>query len=124
MSTAELLDTFHPTVFQRKVLLATAAIPEGSTSTYALLAAQVGSPRAVRAVGNALAANPLPWLIPCHRVLASDGSLGGYRFGLALKQALLEQEGVPLRLMRRPHARRHFQSNKPRSLRTLRRLRP
>jgi AraC family transcriptional regulator of adaptative response/methylated-DNA-[protein]-cysteine methyltransferase len=93
-ATADLLDTFHPTAFQRKVLLATAAIPEGSTSTYAELAAMVGSPRAVRAVGNALAQNPLPFLIPCHRVLRSDGGLGGYRFGVALKRSVLQSEGV------------------------------
>ena len=96
MTTAVLLDTFHPTPFQRKVLLATAAIPRGSTTTYLALAAQIGSPRSVRAVGNALAHNPLPWFIPCHRVLRTDGGLGGYRFGPALKRALLEQEGVLL----------------------------
>lgn len=96
MSPAALLDTFHPSAFQRKVLLATAAIPCGSTSTYAAIAARIGSPRASRAVGSALAHNPLPWLIPCHRVLRSNGELGGYRFGLDLKRALLEQEGVCL----------------------------
>ena len=96
MATAEFLETFHPTSFQRSVLLATAQIPEGSTCTYAELAAQIGSPHAARAVGNALAQNPLPFLIPCHRVLRSDGKLGGYRFGIALKRALLLSEGVRL----------------------------
>jgi methylated-DNA-[protein]-cysteine S-methyltransferase len=107
MSAEALLDTFHPSPFQRKVLLATSRIPRGSTTTYAALAAQVGSPRASRAVGHALATNPLPWLIPCHRVLRSNGHLGGYRFGLDLKRALLEQEGVPLGLLRSAHVRIH-----------------
>jgi O-6-methylguanine DNA methyltransferase len=120
MSTAALLDTFPLTPFERKVLLATAAIPPGSTSTYAALAAQVGSPRAVRAVGNALARNPLPWLIPCHRVLRSDGGIGGYRFGSSLKQALLEQEGVQLRLVRAPHPRGYIPPAEARRLKVLR----
>ena len=93
---ADLLETFHVSAFQRQVLLACAEIPKGATTTYAELARRINRPHAARAVGHALASNPLPWLIPCLRVLRSDGSLGGDRFGLALKRALLEAEGAPL----------------------------
>jgi methylated-DNA-[protein]-cysteine S-methyltransferase len=82
------------TDFQRRVLLAEYAIPRGSVSTYGRIAAHVGSPRAARAVGNALARNPFPLLIPCHRAIRADGTLGGYQGGLDMKRALLEMEGV------------------------------
>ena len=73
--------------------LAEHAVPRGSVTTYGRLAAHLGSPRAARAVGSALAHNPFPLLIPCHRALRADLSLGGYQGGLAMKQALLEMEG-------------------------------
>lgn len=82
--------------FGRKVLQATAAIPFGATSTYAEIAAAAGSPRGSRAAGNALGANPIPIVVPCHRVLRSGGGLGGYTGGLARKELLLGVEGVLL----------------------------
>jgi len=69
------------TDFQQQALRATAAIPYGKTSTYAALANQIGRPRAARAVGRAEATNPMPLVIPCHRVLGSDGGLHGYGAG-------------------------------------------
>ncbi len=82
------------TPFQQRVLLECAKIPRGQTVTYAQLAKRIGKPRAARAVGNALAINPLAPLIPCHRVLRSDGALGGYsaRGGVRKKERLLKSE--------------------------------
>lgn len=92
------LDPRLMSAFGRRVLAATAAIPYGSTSTYAQVAAQAGSPRGSRAAGNALGANPLPIVLPCHRVLRSGGALGGYTGGLDRKRTLLaiEQGQAPL----------------------------
>ncbi len=84
------------TPFQLRVWEALRAIPWGETRTYRALAEDVGRPRAFRAVGMANHRNPLPILIPCHRVVGSDGSLTGYAGGLALKRRLLELEGVSL----------------------------
>ena len=78
--------------FQRKVLRATAAIPYGKTVTYGELATVVGSPGAARAVGAALARNPWPVLVPCHRVVGKGGKLVGFGKGLAAKEALLRFE--------------------------------
>jgi methylated-DNA-[protein]-cysteine S-methyltransferase len=78
------------------VLQATAAIPFGATSTYAQIAAAAGSPRGSRAAGNALGANPIPIVVPCHRVLRTGGGLGGYTGGLSRKELLLGIEGVVL----------------------------
>jgi AraC family transcriptional regulator of adaptative response/methylated-DNA-[protein]-cysteine methyltransferase len=64
------------------------AIPPGGLATYRTLAAGIGHPRAARAVGNAIAANPLAYLIPCHRVIRESGALGGYRWGLIRKSAI------------------------------------
>lgn len=80
--------------FYRKVLRATARIPYGQTRSYSEMATKAGSPRAVRATGTALGSNPLPIIVPCHRVLRRGGALGGYGGGLEVKQALLELEGV------------------------------
>ena len=80
--------------FQRQVLLAEYGIPRGAVSTYGRLARTVSRPGAARAVGQALAQNPFPIIIPCHRTVRSDGRLGGYRGGLAMKRALLQMEGV------------------------------
>jgi methylated-DNA-[protein]-cysteine S-methyltransferase len=79
--------------FGRRVLEATARIPYGSVSTYKQVAAEAGSPRGSRAAGNALGANPLPIVVPCHRVLHSTGGLGGYTGGLDRKELLLGVEG-------------------------------
>jgi methylated-DNA-[protein]-cysteine S-methyltransferase len=80
--------------FRRDVLNATARISYGSTGTYATVAAEAGSPAAVRAAGTALATNPVPIVIPCHRVLRSDGRVGNYTGGVATKVRLLELEGA------------------------------
>jgi methylated-DNA-[protein]-cysteine S-methyltransferase len=78
--------------FVRRVLDATARIPYGSVSTYGRVAAEAGSPRGSRAAGNALGANPIPIIVPCHRVLRSGGELGGYGGGPERKRVLLETE--------------------------------
>lgn len=80
------------TPFQRRVWGALRAIGFGRTTTYAAVAAEAGSPRALRAVGAAIGRNPLSIVVPCHRVLGSDGALTGYAGGLARKQALLDLE--------------------------------
>jgi methylated-DNA-[protein]-cysteine S-methyltransferase len=80
--------------FQRRVLTATAAIPFGSHASYGEVAERAGNPRAFRAAGTALGKNPIPIVIPCHRVWAAGGKLGGYTGGLERKRALLELEGA------------------------------
>ncbi|MDQ3609825.1 MAG: methylated-DNA--[protein]-cysteine S-methyltransferase [Actinomycetota bacterium] len=80
--------------FRREVLRATAQIPYGQTASYRQVATQAGSPAAARAAGTALATNPLPILVPCHRVLRSDGVLGAYRGGPEVKAQLLGLEGA------------------------------
>jgi methylated-DNA-[protein]-cysteine S-methyltransferase len=80
--------------FRRSVLSHLTDIGYGHTASYAAVAAAAGSPRAVRAVGTACATNPLPVVVPCHRVVRSDGSSGGYRGGPVAKQALLALEAV------------------------------
>lgn len=80
--------------FTRKVLERTARIPFGSVLTYRDVAGEAGSPRAYRAAGNALGANPIPIVVPCHRVVASGGGLGGYTGGVARKLTLLRLEGA------------------------------
>jgi methylated-DNA-[protein]-cysteine S-methyltransferase len=80
--------------FGRRVLGATAEIPYGGHLSYAEVAAEAGSPRGSRAAGNALGSNPIPIIIPCHRVLRSGGALGGYGGGLDRKRYLLELEGA------------------------------
>jgi len=80
--------------FARRVLEAAVRIPFGETSSYREVAGAAGSPNAYRAAGNALGANPLPIVVPCHRVLASTGGLGGYTGGLQRKRLLLDIEGV------------------------------
>jgi methylated-DNA-[protein]-cysteine S-methyltransferase len=80
--------------FGRRVLQATAKIPYGSVSSYKQVAARAGSPRGFRAAGNALGSNPMPIIVPCHRVLHSGGGLGGYTGGLERKRLLLAVEGA------------------------------
>ena len=84
----------HGTAFQQRVWAALRAIPYGETRTYGELAAAIGSPNASRAVGIANHRNPLPILIPCHRVIGADGSLAGYAGGLETKRRLLALEGI------------------------------
>jgi methylated-DNA-[protein]-cysteine S-methyltransferase len=80
--------------FSAKVLKQTCKIPQGKVATYSGLAAKIGSPRAARAVGTALANNPFPLVIPCHRVVRADGTLGGFGGGLKMKKELLNKEGI------------------------------
>lgn len=82
------------TDFQRRVWTELARIPYGETISYRALAERIGSPAAVRAVGRANGANPIPIVVPCHRVIGADGSLTGYGGGLPVKQALLALEGA------------------------------
>jgi methylated-DNA-[protein]-cysteine S-methyltransferase len=82
--------------FTREVLTATAGVPFGKLDTYRGIAAQIGKPSATRAVGNALNRNPIPVIVPCHRIIRSDGSAGGYGGGLDIKFRLLALEGVML----------------------------
>jgi methylated-DNA-[protein]-cysteine S-methyltransferase len=80
------------TPFQTKVWEAVQKIPYGTTATYAALANEIGRPKAIRAVANAVGANPLAIIIPCHRIIGSDGTLRGYAGGVELKQKLLDIE--------------------------------
>lgn len=85
------------TPFQLKVWKALRTIPYGTTISYAELARRVGNPRAMRAVGRANGANPIAVIVPCHRVIAADGTLGGFGGGLSRKQKLLKLEGSSFR---------------------------
>jgi AraC family transcriptional regulator of adaptative response/methylated-DNA-[protein]-cysteine methyltransferase len=82
----------HATAFRRRVWEALRRIPAGETRSYGQIAAAVGAPGAARAVGSACAANPVAVVVPCHRVIGSDGSLHGYAYGLARKRQLLDAE--------------------------------
>ena len=88
------LDLSGATTFQREVWQATRLIPYGETRSYAWVANHIRRPKAVRAVGQALGRNPLPVIVPCHRVIASDGKLGGFSGGLEMKKHLLYLEGL------------------------------
>jgi methylated-DNA-[protein]-cysteine S-methyltransferase len=83
--------------FTQRVLKATARIPYGAASTYREMATRAGSERGARAAGNALGANPIPIVVPCHRVLRAGGDIGGYGGGVARKRFLLELEGADAR---------------------------
>ena len=80
------------TDFQISIWNALQRIPAGETTTYAKIAEAIGRPKAVRAVGTAIGANPIAYLIPCHRVIRTDGGLGGFRWGLDCKKKMLEWE--------------------------------
>jgi len=80
--------------FQQLVLRAQHAIPRGSVSTYGLIAAHVGAPGGARAVGNVMAANPFPLIVPCHRTILSNFRLGGFGSGSEMKRVLLTKEGI------------------------------
>ncbi len=82
--------------FQIKVWEALMAIPSGHVTTYSDIAARIGNPKAVRAVGTAVGRNPVSWLIPCHRALRKSGALGGYHWGLPVKRAMLAYESAHL----------------------------
>jgi len=86
------LDLSQATHFQREVWEITRLIPYGETRSYAWVAEQIKKPKAVRAVGQALGKNPLPIIVPCHRVVASDGKLGGFGGGVEMKRYLLSLE--------------------------------
>ena len=88
------LDLEDNTPFQMKVWQALRAIPYGRVRSYGWVARKIGKPRAARAVGSACGANPVPLLVPCHRVVAGDGSLGGFSGGLLNKRRLLKLEGI------------------------------
>jgi methylated-DNA-[protein]-cysteine S-methyltransferase len=92
----EPIDPAIGTPFQKRVWTICRAIPRGDTRTYGQLAHEAGSPRAARAVGQAMARNPWPPIVPCHRVLGSDQHLTGYGGGLEMKRQLLVMEGVML----------------------------
>jgi O-6-methylguanine DNA methyltransferase len=96
LSSAATCDLEDLSPFTRRVLEATCEIPHGETRSYEWLANSIGMPEAGRAVGNALAANPVPLAIPCHRVLGRNGELGEYALGLSTKRALLAAEGLEL----------------------------
>ena len=88
------IDLAGHTEFQTDVLERVRAIPRGETLSYGQVAAEVGRPGAARAVGATMAANPVCVIIPCHRVVAADGGLGGYGGGLSMKRRMLEMEGA------------------------------
>ncbi|MEW6213967.1 MAG: methylated-DNA--[protein]-cysteine S-methyltransferase [Nitrospirota bacterium] len=86
------IDFIKGTEFDKKVWLALKEVPYGETRTYKWLAEKVGNPNACRAVGQALSRNPIPILLPCHRIIESNGSIGGYSPGIDIKRRLLEIE--------------------------------
>jgi len=85
------------TDFERAVLFLVKKIKRGKITTYKIIAEKLGRPEASRAVGRALNKNPFPIRIPCHRVIKSDGTLGGYKGGLRKKAVLLGREGIPVK---------------------------
>jgi methylated-DNA-[protein]-cysteine S-methyltransferase len=89
-----LVDLSQCSIFQQSVLRAQHAIPRGSVSSYGLIAAHIGAPDGARAVGNVLAGNPFPLIVPCHRTVLSNFHLGGFQSGAEMKRALLERERV------------------------------
>ena len=94
--TASLHTLAKGTPFQIRVWNALLKVPHGKLTTYAALAAAIGKPSAARAVGSAVGANPVAYLIPCHRVISKSGALGEYHWGRPRKQAMLAWEGAPL----------------------------
>jgi len=92
----ELLALENCSHFQQRVLLAESRIPRGWISTYGRIGKHIGINKGARAVGNALARNPFPIIIPCHRAIRSDMTLGGYQGGMEMKRALLEFEGIKI----------------------------
>lgn len=93
-STSKIKFHVHGTNFQIKVWEALLSIPIGTNTTYSSIAAQIGKPKAVRAVGSAIGDNPVCYIIPCHRVLRSNGDIGGYYWGIDRKQTMLAYEAI------------------------------
>jgi len=89
---ADLITDIHGTEFQEAVWRSIRSIPYGSTATYSQIAEQIGRPSATRAVANACGKNPIPLIIPCHRVIRKNGGLGGYGLGIERKKNLIEHE--------------------------------
>jgi methylated-DNA-[protein]-cysteine S-methyltransferase len=90
------VDISHLGTFSKKVLNELRKIPHGETRTYGWLAKKVGKPGAARAVGQALKRNPIPIIIPCHRIIRDDGTIGGFSMGVNIKERLLALEGVKI----------------------------
>ena len=90
----EILVDPEGTTFQKRIWEELMKIPAGETRTYLQVAIEIGSPSSARAVGTAIGANPIAWLIPCHRVIQTSGGLGGYRWGLERKKSLLDWERI------------------------------
>jgi methylated-DNA-[protein]-cysteine S-methyltransferase len=88
------VDWSHFTEFQRKVLKELTKVPRGKVQTYSWLARRAGNPKAARAVGNAMARNPVPFIIPCHRIVPESGGVGNYGLGKSMKRKLLLLEGA------------------------------
>lgn len=82
--------------FQNRVWRALLNVPAGEVVSYAMLAAMIGQPKALRAVGTAVGQNPVSWVVPCHRVTRTDGTIGGYHWGASVKRALLVREGASI----------------------------
>ena len=97
--------------FQQRVLQTLSLVPFGSSCSYRELAARIGQPGAARAVGNAVGRNPMPIVVPCHRVLAAGGGLGGFSWGLERKRFLLSHEGIATRPTPRPAIDVQFSNN-------------
>ena len=94
------LDLSNGTAFQRQVWRVLQRVPYGKLRSYQWIAARVGGPQYARAVGNAVGANPIPIVIPCHRIVAQDATLGGFSGGLSMKRKLLSLEGTLTQLQR------------------------
>lgn len=92
----ELLDFNTCSEVQKKVLIAESEVPRGWVSTYKRIAEKIGKPNGARVVGNSLAKNPFPIIIPCHRAIKTNGELGGYQGGIEMKRKLLEMEGIDI----------------------------
>lgn len=95
-ASASIVDLSAVTPFEREVLETIAKIPAGEVRTYEWVARAVNRPRAIRAVGNVMASNPLPFVLPCHRVVPTSGGIGNYGYGSAMKRQLLAAEGAPV----------------------------
>ena len=102
------LDLRYYTPFQQAVWKAASEIPCGETRSYSWIAKRIKNPRAVRAVGQALGANPIPIIIPCHRVISSSGGMGGYSGGIGMKEKLLDLENKHATLPQRTRRARRL----------------
>lgn len=92
----ECIDWSYFTPFQRRIMKQLLRVKAGNVRTYSWLARASGNPNAARAAGNVMARNPIPFLLPCHRIVPTSGGIGNYGYGKAMKRALLEREGVKL----------------------------